>query len=117
MNCAALEDDLARSHRGGGPTLRWKGRTHFNFAVGRHKLRALPVVVHLLSEDIDWFTKDPSLFDELRSLLRDRVIAATDNGDRDPQAPKSRKRARREELCIQGERLQFTFRHRKTIPR
>ena len=42
--------------------LRWKHRTHFNFIVGRSILRALPVVVHLLSDDIDWFS-EVSIFD------------------------------------------------------
>lgn len=37
--------------------LRWKQRTHFNFAVGRSTLRVLPVVIHLLSDDIDWFSE------------------------------------------------------------
>ena len=37
--------------------MRWKGRTHFNFLAGRSRLRALPVVVHLLPNDIDWFSK------------------------------------------------------------
>lgn len=45
------------------------------------------------------------------------MIAATGNGDKDAEAPKSRKRARKEEVCVQGERLQFTFRYRKTLPR
>lgn len=61
--------------------------------------------------------QDHSLFDELKRLLRDRVVAVTNNGDRDAEAPKSRKRARKEELCVQGERLQFTYRYRKTLPR
>ncbi|CAM9171350.1 unnamed protein product, partial [Laminaria digitata] len=99
------------------PALRWKLRTHFNFAVGRSTLRALPVVIHLLSDDVDWFSEDSSLFDELKRLLRDRVISTFADGDKDPEAPKSRKRARKEELCVQGDRLQFTYRYRKTSPR
>lgn len=61
--------------------------------------------------------KDASLFDELKLLLQERVVSATSNGDRDAEAPKSRKRARKEEVCVQGERLQFTYRYRKTLPR
>ncbi|CAM9946627.1 unnamed protein product, partial [Discosporangium mesarthrocarpum] len=61
--------------------------------------------------------KDPSLFDELKNLLRDRVVRATDDGENDPEAPTTRKRARREEFCVQGTRLQFTYRYRKTVPR
>lgn len=57
------------------------------------------------------------MFEELKRLLRDRVIAATDDGDKDPEAPESRKRAKKEEVCIQGKRLQFTYRYRKTAPR
>eukprot|EP00903_Cladosiphon_okamuranus_P013335 g12428.t1 len=97
--------------------LRWKGRTLINFAVGRARLRALPVVIHLLPGDIEWFSSDASLFDELKKLLRDCVVAATSNGEKDAEAPKSRKRARKEEVCVQGERLQFTYRYRKTLPR
>lgn len=61
--------------------------------------------------------KDASLFDELKLLLRERVVAATSDGDKDAEAQKSRKRARKEEVCVQGERLQFTYRYRKTFPR
>eukprot|EP00752_Nemacystus_decipiens_P012227 g10839.t1 len=97
--------------------VRWKGRTLINFAAGRSRVRALPVVIHLLPKDVDWFSSDASLFDELKLLLRERVVAATSNGDKDPEAPKSRKRARKEEVCVQGDRLQFTYRYRKTLPR
>ncbi|CAM9186374.1 unnamed protein product [Hapterophycus canaliculatus] len=97
--------------------VQWKGRTLMNFVVGRSRLRALPVVFHLLQEDIDWFSSDARLFEELKVLLRQRVVSATDDGDRDAEAPKTRKRARKEELCVQGERLQFTYRYRKTLPR
>lgn len=61
--------------------------------------------------------KDALLFDELKLLLRERVISATSDGDKDAEAQKSRKRARKEEVCVQGERLQFTYRYRKTLPR
>lgn len=61
--------------------------------------------------------QDATLFDELKLLLRERVISATSNGDKDAEAQKSRKRARKEEVCVQGERLQFTYRYRKTLPR
>eukprot|EP00752_Nemacystus_decipiens_P011762 g10438.t1 len=77
--------------------VRWKGRSLINFAAGRSRVRALPVVIHLLPEGIGWFSSDASLFDELKLLLRERVVAATSNGDKDPEAPKSRKRARKEE--------------------
>ncbi|CAM9722995.1 unnamed protein product [Scytosiphon promiscuus] len=97
--------------------VRWKGRTLMNFVVGRSRLRALPVVFHFLPEDISWFSSDASLFKELKELLRQRVVSATDNGDKDAEAPKTRKRARKEELCVQGEKLQFTYRYRKTLPR
>ncbi|CAB1106748.1 unnamed protein product [Ectocarpus sp. CCAP 1310/34] len=97
--------------------VRWQGRTHINFVAGRSRLRTLPVVIHILPRDIGWFSADASLFDELKLLLRERVISATGNGDKDAEAPKSRKRARKEEVCIQGERLQFTYRYRKTLPR
>lgn len=36
--------------------VRWKGRTLVNFAVGRSRVRALPVVIHFLPEDTDWFS-------------------------------------------------------------
>lgn len=39
------------------PTLQWTGRTHFNFMAGQSRLRAVPVVVHLLPSDIAWFGK------------------------------------------------------------
>ncbi|CAM9539347.1 unnamed protein product [Ectocarpus fasciculatus] len=97
--------------------VRWQGRTLINFVAGRSRLRTLPVVIHILPKDIRWFSADASLFDELKLLLRERVISATGNGDKDAEAPKSRKRARKEEVCIQGERLQFTYRYRKTLPR
>ncbi|CAM9846731.1 unnamed protein product [Ectocarpus sp. 12 AP-2014] len=97
--------------------VRWQGRTLINFVAGRSRLRTLPVVIHILPKDIGWFSSDASLFDELKLLLRERVISATGNGDRDAEAPKSRKRARKEEVCIRGERLQFTYRYRKTLPR
>ncbi|CAM9258426.1 unnamed protein product [Ectocarpus sp. 6 AP-2014] len=97
--------------------VRWQGRTLINFVAGRSRLRTLPVVIHILPKDIGWFSADASLFDELKLLLRERVISATGNGDKDAEAPKSRKRARKEEVCIQGERLQFTYRYRKTLPR
>ncbi|CAM9289593.1 unnamed protein product [Choristocarpus tenellus] len=102
-----------------GPTrvLQWCARNHINFRVGAKKLRILPIVVHLLSCDLDWFRKDQSLFEELQVLLRDRVVRAYGDGDEDPETPKTRKRARREEMCVQGSRLQFTYRYRKTIPR
>lgn len=41
----------------GSSVMTWKGRNHFNFIAGRSKLRALPVILHLLPEDIDWFAK------------------------------------------------------------
>ncbi|CAM9375968.1 unnamed protein product [Ectocarpus sp. 13 AM-2016] len=97
--------------------VRWQGRTLINFVAGRSRLRTLPVVIHILPKDIGWFSADASLFNELKLLLRERVISATGNGDKDAEAPKSRKRARKEEVCIQGERLQFTYRYRKTLPR
>lgn len=78
----------------------------------------LPVLprFHLMLDSV-FPTKDASLFGELKVLLRQRVVSATDNGEKDAEAPKTRKRARREELCVQGERLQFTYRYRKTLPR
>lgn len=36
--------------------VRWKGRTLINFVVGRSRVRALPVVIHFLPEDIEWFS-------------------------------------------------------------
>lgn len=36
--------------------VRWKGRNLLNFAVGRSRVRALPVVIHFLPEDVDWFS-------------------------------------------------------------
>lgn len=38
-------------------TLRWKGRTHINFIAGLSRLRVLPVVIHLLPDDIEWFSE------------------------------------------------------------
>lgn len=48
-------------------TVRWRGRNHVNFIAGRSKLRALPVVIHLLPDDIDWFSEVPS---QLRFQMR-----------------------------------------------
>lgn len=76
-----------------------------------------PPYLSLLFLGVLEICQDSSLFDDLKSLLRDRVISTTGDGGRDPEPPRSRKRARKEEMCIQGERLQFTYRYRKTCPR
>ncbi len=42
-----------------GSSVRWKGRNVLNFVVGRSsssRVRALPVVIHFLPEDIEWFS-------------------------------------------------------------
>lgn len=53
------DPEITKIGKGGekSSTLRWKGRTHINFIAGRSRLRVLPVVIHLLPDDIDWFSE------------------------------------------------------------
>lgn len=53
MTSVSWDDD---DHEVKASAVRWKGRTLINFAVGRSRVRALPVVMHFLPDDIDWFS-------------------------------------------------------------
>lgn len=56
MTSVSWEDDGQQEVTASSSTVRWKGRTLVNFAVGRSRVRALPVVIHFLPEDIGWFS-------------------------------------------------------------
>lgn len=57
MTSVSWDDTEEGGRKSTTPRLRWKRRNHFNFVAGRSRLRALPAVIHLLPDDIDWFAK------------------------------------------------------------
>jgi hypothetical protein len=101
---------------------KWRVRNCINLEVGTRRKRVLPLLLHILSDDLEWFNAAPALWTELLELLKEKVLppllsTTAAEAAKSAEDFKSRKKARRDEKCVQGEGLQFTYGFRITRPR
>jgi hypothetical protein len=100
----------------------WRVRNCINLEVGTRRKKVIPFLLHILSDDLEWFNATPDLWTELLELIKEKVLppllsATAAEAAKSAEDFKSRKKARRDEKCVQGEGLQFTYGFRITRPR
>jgi hypothetical protein len=99
--------------------VKWRVRNCINLEVGTKRKKVLPLLLHILSDDLEWFNATPALWIELLGLIKEKVLppllsATAAEAAKTAEDFKSRKKARRDEKCVQGEGLQFTYGFRMT---